>query len=120
MAQHQIFSQEYTQEPCFVISIASRMVGLHAQTLRYYERVGLIWPSRTSGRQRLYSPADIERLRRIKTLTEELGANLAGAEIALKLMGKIDELERETNQLRQELARLRSSLETKKTEARKT
>jgi ribosomal protein L29 len=53
-------------------------------------------------------------------LTEELGANLAGAEIALKLMGKIDELERETNQLRQELARLRSSLETRKTETRKT
>ena len=43
------------EEPCFVISVAARMVGLHAQTLRYYERVGLIWPSRTVGRQRLYS-----------------------------------------------------------------
>ncbi|MFQ6027047.1 MAG: heat shock protein transcriptional repressor HspR [Dehalococcoidia bacterium] len=98
--------RDYTEEPCFVISIASRMVGLHAQTLRYYERVGLVWPSRTGGRQRLYSPADIERLRRIKTLTEDLGANLAGAEIALKLMRRIDELEEETKELRQEISRL--------------
>ena len=99
--------REYIEEPCFVISIASRLVGLHAQTLRYYERVGLIWPSRTGGRQRLYSPADIERLRRIKALTEDMGVNLAGAEIALKLMGRIDELEQETKDLLQEINRLR-------------
>ena len=109
MAQQRDIDQEFTEEPCFVISIASRMVGLHAQTLRYYERVGLIWPSRTSGKQRLYSPADIERLRRIKALTEDMGANLAGAEIALKLMAKIDELEQETNRLRRELARFRET-----------
>ena len=109
MAQQRDIDQEFTEEPCFVISIASRMVGLHAQTLRYYERVGLIWPSRTSGKQRLYSPADIERLRRIKALTEDMGANLAGAEIALKLMAKIDELEQETNRLRRELSRLRET-----------
>ena len=84
----------YQQQPCFVISIAARMVGVHAQTLRYYERVGLIWPSRTGGRQRLYSPADIERLLRIKTFTEEMGMNLAGAEVALKLVERIDGLER--------------------------
>ncbi len=101
--------QDYIEEPCFVISIASRMVGLHAQTLRYYERVGLIWPSRTGGRQRLYSPADIERLRRIKTLTDDLGMNLAGAEIALKLMGRIDELEQESKGLRKEINRLRQA-----------
>ena len=83
------------EEPCFVISVAARMVGLHAQTLRYYERVGLIWPSRTVGRQRLYSVADIERLNRIKTLTEDMGVNLAGAEVAMKLMARIEELESE-------------------------
>jgi MerR family transcriptional regulator, heat shock protein HspR len=81
-----VYEDQFKDEPCFVISIAARMVGLHAQTLRYYERVGLIWPSRTVGRQRLYSPTDIERLRRIKTFTEDLGMNLAGAEVALKLV----------------------------------
>ena len=97
----------YQQQPCFVISIAARMVGVHAQTLRYYERVGLIWPSRTGGRQRLYSPADIERLLRIKTFTEEMGMNLAGAEVALKLVERIDELERDLKELTDELSRLR-------------
>ncbi len=94
-----VYQRNHSEEPCFVISIAARMVGLHAQTLRYYERVGLIWPSRTNGRQRLYSQADIDRLRRIKTFTEDMGVNLAGAEVALKLMARIDELEREVKSL---------------------
>ncbi len=90
---------QFKDEPCFVISVAARIVGVHAQTLRHYERVGLIWPSRTGGRQRLYSMADIERLRRLKTLTEDMGLNLAGAEVALKLMNRIEELEGEVKQL---------------------
>lgn len=101
------YPQEHTDEPCFAISIAARMVGLHAQTLRYYERVGLIWPSRTMGRQRLYSPADIERLRRIKTFTDDMGVNLAGAEVALKLMARIDQLEREVHSLSETVRELR-------------
>ncbi len=95
-------------DPCFVISVAARMVGVHAQTLRYYERVNLIWPSRTVGRQRLYSIADIDRLRRIKTLTEDMGVNLAGAEVALRLMMRIEQLEAENQRLTDELGRLRS------------
>ena len=95
-------------DPCFVISVAARMVGVHAQTLRYYERVNLIWPSRTVGRQRLYSIADIDRLRRIKTLTEDMGVNLAGAEVALRLMMRIEQLEAENKRLNEELGRLRS------------
>jgi MerR family transcriptional regulator/heat shock protein HspR len=95
-------------DPCFVISVAARMVGVHAQTLRYYERVNLIWPSRTVGRQRLYSIADIDRLRRIKTLTEDMGVNLAGAEVALRLMMRIEQLEAENQRLTDELSRLRS------------
>ena len=94
-------------EPCFVISVAARIVGVHAQTLRHYERVGLIWPSRTSGRQRLYSMADIERIRRLRTLTEDMGVNLAGAEVALKLMARIEELERENLHLNETVASLR-------------
>ena len=90
---------QFKDEPCFVISVAARIVGVHAQTLRHYERVGLIWPSRTGGRQRLYSMADIERLRRLKPLTEDMGLNLAGAEVALKLMNRIEELEGEVKQL---------------------
>ncbi len=105
------------EEPCFVISVAARMVGLHAQTLRYYERVGLIWPSRTVGRQRLYSVADIERLNRIKTLTEDMGVNLAGAEIAMKLMARIEELESEVQQLTQAVNRLRSGTANTRTGA---
>ena len=95
-------------DPCFVISVAARMVGVHAQTLRYYERVNLIWPSRTVGRQRLYSIADIDRLRRIKALTEDMGVNLAGAEVALRLMMRIEQLEAENQRLADELGRLRS------------
>ena len=100
------------EEPCFVISVAARIVGVHAQTLRHYERAGLIWPSRTTGRQRLYSMADIERIRRLRSLTEDMGVNLAGAEVALKLMARIEELENEVanltstvNALRQQKSR---------------
>ena len=103
---------QFRDEPCFVISVASRIVGVHAQTLRYYERVGLIWPSRSGGRQRLYSPADIERLRRIKALTEDMGVNLAGAEVALRLMGRLEHLEQEVQNLTEELNRLKAQTQT--------
>jgi len=107
-----MYNAEFHEEPCFVISIAARMVRLHAQTLRYYERVGLIWPSRTEGKQRLYSVADIERLRRIRALTEDMGVNLAGVEVALKLQNRIDQLEQAVQQLTAELNGLRSRLMT--------
>ena len=94
-------------EPCFVISVAARIVGVHAQTLRHYERAGLIWPSRTMGRQRLYSMADIERIRRLRALTEDMGVNLAGAEVALKLMARIEELENEVAELTDTVKTLR-------------
>ena len=81
-------------EPCYVISIAARLVSLHPQTLRYYDRIGLISPERTSGRIRLYSPNDIERLRKIARLTEELGANLAGVEVILNMSERMEELQR--------------------------
>lgn len=102
-------NDDFTTEPCFVISVAARMVGLHAQTLRYYERVGLVMPSRSGGRQRLYSMADVERLRRIKTFTDEMGVNLAGAEVAIKLVDRIRELEAQVEALTAEVARLRAA-----------
>ncbi len=102
------FEQDHSAEPCYVISIAARMVGLHAQTLRYYERAGLLSPSRSLGRQRLYSPLDVQRILRIKALTEEMGVNLAGAEVALRLMAQIKELQAENEGLKQEIIRLKS------------
>ena len=102
------YQREHSDEPCFVISIAARMVGVHAQTLRYYERVGLVMPSRSGGRQRLYSMADVERLRRIKAFTDEMGVNLAGAEVALKLIDRIKELETQVEALTEEVAQLRA------------
>ena len=103
-----VFQEQFEEEPCFVISIAARMVGVHAQTLRYYELLELIWPSRSVGKPRLYQPADIERLRRIKELTEDLGVNLAGAEIILKLLKRIDELEIKLNNTQETLTNLQN------------
>lgn len=97
-------------EPCYVISVAARMVGVHAQTLRYYERVGLMRIVRLEGKRRLYSPRDIERLRRIKALTDDMGVNLAGAEVVLKLMERMRQMERENSLLVEEVGRLRAAL----------
>jgi MerR family transcriptional regulator/heat shock protein HspR len=94
-------------EPCYVISVAARMVGMHAQTLRYYERAGLVRPSRSRGRIRLYSVADINRLRQIQRLINDLGVNLAGAEVILRMGERIEQLQQEMDELRRELQRLR-------------
>ena len=95
------------QEPCYVISIAAKMIGVHAQTLRYYERAGIIAPTRSRGNQRLYSERDITRLQQIKTLVDDLGINLAGVEIILRLTKKINEMENDIQQLELEVARLK-------------
>ena len=65
-------------EPCFVISVAARIVGVNTQTLRYYESLGLVQPHRTRGNQRVYSRRDVERVRRMRGLIDDLGINLAG------------------------------------------
>ena len=95
------------EEPCYVISVVSRMVGLHAQTLRYYERVGLVEPSRSGGNIRLYSPKDVEKLLRIKSFTDQLGVNLAGVEVIMRLLERIQEMEREMHRLRGRVAKQR-------------
>ncbi len=79
-------------EPVFVISVAARLLEMHPQTLRKYEREGLIAPSRTNGNLRLYSDRDIERLRQVKYLVEERGLNLAGVQLALELTNRLREL----------------------------
>lgn len=94
-------------EPRYVISVVARMVGLRPQTLRYYERLGLISPSRSEGARRLYSARDVERLRRIRTLIADMGVNLAGVEVILRLMDYIHTLEERVRALEAELERLR-------------
>ena len=96
-------------EPCYVISIAARMVGVHAQTLRYYEKEGLIEPSRSQGRVRFYSKRDIDRLRQIKTLVNDLGVNLAGVDIILRLNERITDMERQMEDMEQEIKRLKEA-----------
>lgn len=102
-------------EPCYVISVAAEMIRVHPQTLRRYEALGLIRPARISGR-RLYSPSDIERLRKISRLTEELGVNLAGVEVILNLTSRLEQLQLEMERMRQEfereIERLRRSLDS--------
>src|SRR3972149_3856708 len=90
----------------FVISVAARVLGVHAQTLRYYERAGLVLPARGPGRVRLYSVGDIERLRQIQRLIDDLGVNLAGAEVILRMKERMLEMEREVEELRRELDRI--------------
>lgn len=97
-------------EPCYVISVAAKMVGMHQQTLRYYERAGVIEPSRSRGNIRLYSQSDIARLRQIQQLISDFGVNLAGAEVILKLRDHIVRLEEEIEVLRQQLAAARLEL----------
>ena len=79
-------------EPRYVISIAARMIGCPAYTLRYYEKIGIIEPHRTKGR-RLYSESDIALLRRVKTLVDDMGVNLAGVEVILRLMQRMAEMQ---------------------------
>ena len=79
--------------PLYVISVAAELVDMHPQTLRLYERKGLIEPSRSSGKTRLYSQRDITHLREIRRLTQELGVNLAGVEEIIRLRRELDTLQ---------------------------
>ena len=93
--------------PIYMISVAADLVGVHPQTLRMYEAKGLVRPGRTPGGTRLYSEADIERLRIIQRLTTELGLNLAGVELVLRLEDELRkahvQIERLQRQLRSEV-----------------
>lgn len=87
-------------EPCYVISVAAKLLGMHVQSLRYYERAGLISPSRSRGNVRLFSEGDLHRVREVKRLMEDLGVNLAGAEVILRMRDRITQMERELARLR--------------------
>lgn len=96
-------------EPVYLISIVAKILEIHPQTLRQYERENLICPSRSDGRIRLYSQRDIDRIKIILRLTRELGVNLAGVDIALRLKDKMETMEQEIAELRHELARAKNA-----------
>jgi MerR family transcriptional regulator/heat shock protein HspR len=94
------------RRPLFMISVAAELAEMHPQTLRMYERRGLILPNRSSKQTRLYSMEDVDRLRYIQRLTGELGLNLAGVERVLELENAMGELESRVEQLRGEIEAL--------------
>ncbi|MDP6666096.1 MAG: MerR family transcriptional regulator [Dehalococcoidia bacterium] len=94
-------------EPVFAIGIVARMVGLHQQTLRNYERWQLVVPQRSSGGTRLYSNRDVDRIRKILEWKDEFGLNLAGIEVMSTLLRRIEELEGHVRNLTVEIVKLR-------------
>ena len=93
-------------EPRYVISVAAGMLSIKAHNLRYYERIGIVQPLRSRGNIRLYSERDIAQLRRIKTLMDDMGVNLAGVEAILRMMQRMSELQNELAKLESEVKRL--------------
>ena len=89
--------------PRYMISVAADLVGMHPQTLRIYEAKGLVRPKRTPGNTRLYSERDVERLRLIQRLTNELGLNLAGVEHVLRLEDELQKMQRRMARLEAEM-----------------
>jgi len=89
--------------PRYMISVAADLVGMHPQTLRIYESKGLIRPKRTAGNTRLYSEADVERLRLIQKLTNELGLNLAGVEQVLRLQDELQRMRRQLDRMERQM-----------------
>ena len=98
-------------QPRYVISIAAGMLGTRTYTLRYYEKVGIVRPARSRGNVRLYSDMDLALLRRVRTLMEDLGVNLAGVEVILRMSQQITQLQQATEELQAEIARLRDEEE---------
>ena len=93
-------------EPVYLISVVANILEIHPQTLRQYEREGLLEPSRTQGKMRLYSRRDIDRMKLILRLTRQMGVNLAGVDIVLQLKEQLDNAKQEITQLREELSKV--------------
>jgi len=94
-------------DPRYVISIAARIVGIETHTLRYYESLGLVQPYRSRGNVRYYSEGDIERIRHIRTLIDDLGINLAGVEVVMRMGERMAEMQRQIEEMESEVERLR-------------
>jgi MerR family transcriptional regulator/heat shock protein HspR len=97
---------DWESKPRYVISVAARMIGIEAHTLRYYERLGLVQPERSGGNIRLYSEEDVERLRHVKALMSDCGVNLAGVEVALRLMQRMKEMQQQLEEMERKIDEL--------------
>ena len=102
------------EEPVFLISVVAKILSIHPQTLRQYEKEGLIEPSRTDGKMRLYSQKDIDKIKVILRLTRDLGVNLAGVDIILRLKDKLDELDITIENLQQQRSDNSSNVSVKR------
>jgi len=96
-------------EPRYVISVTARMLGVATHTLRYYEKIGIIEPARSRGNIRLYSERDVAWLRRAKTLMDDLGVNLAGVEVILRMVQRMSELQQHMTELESEVEKLKGA-----------
>lgn len=105
-----IVGQIRSDTPVFVISVAAELAGLHAQTLRSYDREGLVSPGRTSGGGRRYSQRDIELLQQVQKLSQDEGVNRAGIRRIIELEGEVDALRDRIGELLDELTRLRADV----------
>jgi MerR family transcriptional regulator/heat shock protein HspR len=97
----------YDTEPRYIISIAAKMLDMQTHTLRYYEKVGVIRPRRSRGNVRLYSDRDIALLQRVKALVDDMGVNLPGVEVILRMMERMNDMQNELEQTREELRKRR-------------
>ena len=97
--------------PVFVISVAAELAGMHPQTLRQYDRLGLVTPGRAGGGGRRYSPRDVEQLREVQRLSQEEGVNLAGIKRVIELENQVEALRERNAELLQEVDQLRAALE---------
>jgi MerR family transcriptional regulator/heat shock protein HspR len=98
-------------KPRYVISIAAEMLGTRTYTLRYYEKIGIIKPARSAGNIRLYSDQDLVLVRKVQTLMDELGINLAGVEVILRMSQQMAELQRDKDMLEAELEKLKTRID---------
>jgi MerR family transcriptional regulator/heat shock protein HspR len=95
--------ESYDNEPRYVISIAAKMLNMQTYTLRYYEKVGIIEPRRSRGNVRLYSDRDIALLQKVKTLVDDMGVNLPGVEVILRMMQRMVEMQHQLERAQEEL-----------------
>lgn len=107
-------------EGVYIISVAAHMVGMHPQTLRMYERAGLLSPKRTDGKSRRYSEEDIRRLKEIQELTQDLGVNLAGARLIIEMRERLAHLEELVAEIEEKRDRLETEMEQEIERIKKT
>jgi MerR family transcriptional regulator/heat shock protein HspR len=111
MAEHSLRPDEVPDDaPVFVISVAAQLAGMHAQTLRQYDRLGLVTPGRTMGGGRRYSPRDVALLREVQRLSQDEGVNLAGIKRIIELESHVDALRARVAELTAELDQARAEL----------